>query len=218
MNSFKRKVLALHNGYIFLLIVTVSILLSLLVKILIFKDDLYFAYFEDQLSYARIEEMLASRKKWSWVGYGLAPLFFFLKTGLVTICIFTGAFFINLRLELGKIFKAVLLAETVFFIPALIKIAWFTFYYMNYTLDDVQYFQPLSLLSFFNANELDTWWVYPLKILNVFEVVYWIVLAFLLAELSTERFNRMLGMVLGSYGTGLLMWVIFVTFITLSLS
>jgi hypothetical protein len=57
-----------------------------------------------------------------------------------------------------------------------------------------------------------------LKILNAFEVVYWIVLAFFLAELSRERFNRMLGMVLGSYGTGLLMWVIFVTFITLSLS
>ncbi len=42
--------------------------------------------------------------------------------------------------------------------------------------DEVTSFYPLSLLNLVNHETLDKKWMYPLKALNVFEVMYWFLL------------------------------------------
>jgi hypothetical protein len=49
-------------------------------------------------------------------------------------------------------------------------------------------------------------------------VVYIIALAYLMREVIESDFAQSLKLVLVSYGTGLLIWVIFITFLTVSLS
>ena len=80
-------------------------------------------------------------------------------------------------------------------------------------------------MELFNAKSIDPLFVYPLSLLNVFELGYFLVLAWLLVgvinEASEERpvkFGQSLKLVTALYGSGLLLWVLVVMFITLNLS
>jgi len=44
------------------------------------------------------------------------------------------------------------------------------------TIHDIRAFYPFSLMHFFDYNFLDKRWAYPLRALNIFEVVYWFLL------------------------------------------
>jgi hypothetical protein len=109
------------------------------------------------------------------------------------------------------------MAEFVFLIPTIFKLLWFLFIQTSYTLQDLQYFHPLSALSIFDPLSLEPWLVYPLQVLNIFEAIYWVVLACLLSKEFPELdINRSMGVVVGGYGTGLVIWVILVMFLTLT--
>lgn len=82
-------------------------------------------------------------------------------------------------------------------------------------MEAVRLFSPLSLFSLFDSDSLQEWLIYPFKILNIFEVVYWILLAFLLAKYLKSSIDAMLKIVLGYYVSFLFCWVIFVMFISL---
>ena len=217
METLTSRALSNNGWVLFTLVVASSIILSYLFNYLLVDDSLYYAYFENKLSYERIEEMLYSKEKWSWLSYSLVPIYFFLKFGIVSITLLAGLFIFNFKIKLQEVFKIVVLSEIVFLIPVLVKIIWFSFFQTNYTLESLQYFSPMSLLNFFTPNELESWWIYPLKVLNIFEIGYWIIISLLLVKLTKESFEKMLTIVLLSYGTGLALWVIFITFLTVSI-
>lgn len=216
MQKFLLEIENINSWLLFSIIILSSITLSYMFNYFLVDNNLYYAYFENKLSYERIDEMLYSKEKWSWVSYSLVPLFYFIKFGLITITLLTGAFMFNFKIEIRKIFKIVIFSEIVFLLPVLLKILWFSFLQTNYTLEDLQFFSPLSLLNLFEPNEVDSWWVYPLKLLNLFEVAYWVIISILLVKITKETFDKMLGLVLSSYGIGLVLWVVFITFLTVS--
>jgi hypothetical protein len=88
----------------------------------------------------------------------------------------------------------------------------------NYTLEDLQYFYPLSAINITGYENLKPWFVYPLQVLNLFEVAYWLVLAYLLGKEFKEDIYKGLTVVASSYGVGLVIWVVAVMFFTLNMS
>ncbi len=44
------------------------------------------------------------------------------------------------------------------------------------TIHDIRAFYPLSLMHFFDYHSIDKRWAYPLRALNVFEIIYWFLL------------------------------------------
>ncbi|MFN7839937.1 MAG: hypothetical protein ACK5QG_18395, partial [Bacteroidota bacterium] len=62
------------------------------------------------------------------------------------------------------------------------------------------------------------WLVYPIQLLNVFELLYWIALAWQLQEVLEKPFAESLGFVAKTYGVGLAVWVVVVMFLTVSIS
>jgi hypothetical protein len=85
-------------------------------------------------------------------------------------------------------------------------------------LTDIQIFYPLSALNLFNTDSLGVWWIYPLQVLNIFEVLYLFSIAYGLFLVTEKSFSRMLAIAACSYGTGLFIWVVSVTFLTVSFS
>jgi hypothetical protein len=71
-------------------------------------------------------------------------------------------------------------------------------------------------LQLFDVKSLAIWQIYPLQLLNVFEMVYWGLLAYWLKRLLNITLTKSMEMVIASYGTGLLLWVVFVTFLSLN--
>ncbi len=82
------------------------------------------------------------------------------------------------KVEYANCWSVALVAEFIFVLPELIKIAWFIVVNSDPSYYEVQQFYPLSLLNFFDPETLDKRYIYPLKGLNVFEIIYWVLLIY----------------------------------------
>jgi fumarate reductase subunit D len=208
----------MNNRLLFLMLTVFSCFLAWSSNFILISDSIYFSTLGEQMSFEQIEKMITNGKKWAWLGYGIIPIIYLIKLLLVTLCLSIGTFFSIDRLEFKKNFSVTLVAEFVFLLVAFLKILWFALIQTDYTLKDLQLFYPLSALNFFDYNHLATWWVYPLQTFNVFEIVYWLLLAKGIKEIINKSFEESLGLVLMSYGTALVLWVATVMFLTVNAS
>ena len=217
----------MNNLYRFLLFCGSGCLLTWVTKTMLISDTLYFNTLADQLTYEQIEEFIARGKQWEWLSYVLIPLIYLIKFSLVALVLSLGLWLVTGRYEFKRLFGVAIVAESVFLLPIVIKIFWFLFVQTGYTLQDLQFFYPLSALNLFDYQSLEPWLVYPLQVLNVFEVAYWVVLAYGVSQaprppmgekIYSLDLNQAFGLVAASYGTGLVVWVAVMMFLTLSYS
>jgi hypothetical protein len=203
---------------VFSLLVIALAILRFMTEYFLISDELIYDSLINQLSYERISEMLNQGKEWQWLSYVFLPILVFVKILFVVACFSIGALFLDIENGFKKFYTIAVNAEFVFIAPGLIKLFWFSFLKIDYTLLDLRNFSPLSMFSFFNQTELDPWLVYPLQLLNAFELLYWVVLAYQLQKVLGESLSGSIGFVSKTYGAGLFIWVIFVMFLIVSIS
>ncbi|MEQ9403263.1 MAG: hypothetical protein RIM99_06760 [Cyclobacteriaceae bacterium] len=160
--------------------------------------------------------MLNLRERWAWTSYAILPIIYLLKFTFITLWLLSGSILFGYKTSFKQVFQVVLVAEFVWLIPSILTIIWFGLIDTNYTLIDVQYFQPLSLLSFFDGSTLDNWMIFPLKALNLFEIAYMMVLALGMRKLLKRDFNTSLSFTVPVYGAGLVTWIVFITFLSIN--
>lgn len=210
---------------IYLIILVFYIIIDYSIRYLYTGDKLlFYQSFGNQISFYRIDQLFELAQKLQWYEIILLPLVVLLRMSYTSIFLFIGIFFTEFKIEFGKLFKIALLADFVYVLAGLVKLVILIFFREVNTLQDLQ-FQPLSVIELFKAKTIDPLFVYPLSVLNVFELGYFMVLAWLLvgvineaSEERTLRFGQSLKLVASSYGSGLLLWVLVVMFITLNLS
>ncbi|RUA28260.1 MAG: hypothetical protein DSY77_16205 [Bacteroidetes bacterium] len=161
--------------------------------------------------------MVNEQKKWAWLNYALLPVIYLLKFSLITFWVLCGTIIAGYKITFKSIFKVVLVTEFVWLLPSFTLIIWFGLIETSYTFNDVQYFAPLSLLNLFNASQLDPWLIFPLKSLNLFEVIYLLVLALGIKKIMKKDYDSALKFTLPVYGSALVVWILFVTFLSINL-
>ena len=182
------------------------------------SDTLYYNAFADQLTYERINSIIEQNKKWSWIGYFLIPLLYLIKLSLISICLSLGNFFLNNHFRFKIFFNITVVAEIIFLLPVLIKLCWFLFVQTDYDLNDLTQFYPLSALTLVDSETIPRHWLAPLQTLNLFEVIYWCLLAYGVGDATGFSFKRSFGLVMSSYGVGLVLWIVLVMFLTITYS
>jgi len=200
----------------FLLIILLG-LISFSISYLFLSDSIYYQTFGEQLAIEKIGIMLESARKWQWLSYVFIPVLVLIRVGYTATCLYIGMFVADLRARFRDLFKVALLADFVFVLAGLVKLVILIFVKEVNTLNDLQ-FQPLSLMQLFDKGSVDALLVYPLNLLNVFELLYWLALAWSLTGVVEKPLGSSLKTVASSYGTGLLLWVLFVMFLTVNLS
>lgn len=216
--EYKTITFRLNKWIIFFFYGLSSVLISLATKNFLPFEEMIFNSLSEQLSVKRVNEFIISQKKWEWIGYLVIPVLLLLKWALTTLSIYIGTVFFDLKASFKKLFHIVMLSEIVFLIPAVVKFIWLYFHNDNLTLEYVQYFQPLALVNLFEYSKLEPWLIYPLQAFNLFELAYWFLLAFLLKKETQKPFWSSFEFVLSTYGLGLLIWIVFVAFLTLNFS
>jgi hypothetical protein len=211
MNSTTPKTYLLFLG-----IVIANIVLTFSLNYLLVDDNLIFNEYSSQLSYERIKEILELNEKYKYISSLLIPLIYIVKFSVIAIILAIGFFFLKDKLELEKIFKVVIVCELIFLTPIVIKIIWFLLIDTNYTLSDLKAFSPISLINFFDLNKLEKWMRYPISLINIFELIYCFTLTLNLKNTLNISMKNASLVVLFSYGTGLLLWVVFVTFLSIN--
>ena len=209
---------------LYLIIIMFGIISAFSIQYLFIEDYLYYQTFGEQITSDQIAKMLQISKKYYWLGYVFVPFIILIRVFFTSIFLYIGIFFTNLKIEFSKLFKVALFADFIFVLSGLAKLIILIFFKEVSTLEDLQ-FTPLSVMEFLDYSKVDPLFIYPLSLINVFELLYFLVLAWLLVgvikEVNEERsvnFGKSLKLVTASYGSGLLLWVVFVMFISLNLT
>jgi hypothetical protein len=181
----------------------------------IISEEIYVNTYSGQLSSEMIAKMLSLKSKYAWLNYLLVPTLLILKTALVALCFWVGSFINESNSKYNNYLRIALLAESVFVIFSFIRTG--GLYYYNFqTLTEISQFQPLTLFSLLDVNNIPEYFHYPLSLISIPEAIYWVVLALLLKPLITDSFRKRMGFIAKTYGAGLLIWVSIVVFATLN--
>ncbi len=210
------------KNYILFLIFISYFILIFLEKKYIQTDSKIFDFLSKDYPSSVVQNYMESQKKWWWVSYVTTPVLIGIKVLLVAFCL-NFVKIISEKLENVKfrdILFVVLIAEFVFVIAGFYK--FFNFYLVetDYTLETLQTYYPLSLINFKEAISTEKWLAYPLQLANIFEIMYWGVLAWGIWQLADKKISyiKSFGYVALTYGIGLLFWVGVVCFLILSVS
>ncbi|MFA6947140.1 MAG: hypothetical protein WC220_14705 [Pedobacter sp.] len=213
----KNLVLKFTTWKVLLLFSSLNVFLSFSTNYLFLSEGLFYQSFGEQMAVDRIAKMFEMSQKWQWIGYVFTPIVILIRISFTAICLYIGCFLVNSKIRFKELFKVALIADFVFILAGIAKLVILIFFKNVSKLDDLQ-FQPLSLMELFHRNSVDKLFVYPFSLINVFELLYWLVLAWLLSGLLEKPFGNSLKRVASSYGTGLLLWVLFVMFLTVNLT
>lgn len=203
----------------YILLCIILLIFSEAIKYILNFEELIYISLAESLSSNQINEILNLQDKWKWVGYIFIPIYIFLKTTIITSVVYIGTFFFSkTETTFKSIWNCVIKAEFIFLLVPILKIIWFYFFQTNYTLEDIQNFYPLSVLNITGYKSLETWLMYPLQTLNLFEIAYVIFLSYQLAHLTKTTIDNGLKIITYSYIPALLLWVTVVMFFTLNYS
>lgn len=97
------------------------------------------------------------------------------------------------------IFRVVTISSFIFLVPRALELIWFLFIQTDYTFADLQSFKPFSLYSLFPSDTVATWMVYPLKTLNLFEVIFVFFVAVGVTHATPIKFNQSISIVSITY-------------------
>lgn len=211
-----------NNFYIFLIVLFAHIFILYFTSYFLEINSKIIDFLAKDYPSSVVQNYIESQKKWWWVSYVTTPVLIGIKVLLVAFCL-NFVKIISEKLEDVKfrdILTVVLIAEFVFIIAGFYK--FFNFYLIDtdYTLETLQTYYPLSLINYKEAISTEKWLAYPLQLANVFELMYWGVLAWGIWQLADKKisYQRSLGYVALTYGIGLLFWVGVVCFLILSIS
>ena len=211
-----------NNFYIFLIVLFAHIFILYFTSYFLEINSKIIDFLAKDYPSSVVQNYIESQKKWWWVSYVTTPVLIGIKVLLVAFCL-NFVKIISEKLEDVKfrdILTVVLIAEFVFIIAGFYK--FFNFYLVetDYTLETLQTYYPLSLINYKEAISTEKWLAYPLQLANVFELMYWGVLAWGIWQLADKKisYQRSLGYVALTYGVGLLFWVGVVCFLILSVS
>ena len=202
----------------FLFFILLSLGLSFLIDKGLDMDGLVYNSLGERFANEQLNTAFGFYEKWRWISYAIIPIYLLLKITIIASILDIGLFFYNLDLSFKYIFNTVIKAEFVFLLILLLKFIWFFFIQTDFILEDIQYFYPLSALNIVGHEGLQPWFIYPFQVLNLFELAYWIILAYLIGKELNENTDKGLSIVASSYGVGLLIWVVGVMFFTLNMS
>jgi len=209
------------NNFWLLLVITISlILLAFIYNYYLDSRELLYNFYSNQLTKEQIEKLIAKQKEWAWIGYISIPAMILLRSNLVAICLTIGAFFYDMerKTPFKHFFRIALIGEFVLIFVGLVKLLYFLFVKTDYTLQDLQQYYPLSYINFLDIEKLQPWLIYPLQTINLFELAYFLVLVYGLNKLLKNKYWKSFEITVVSYGTGLVIWIGLVMFLTLNIS
>ncbi len=192
------------------------VLILLVQESYILTDAVYFNSLGEQLTTERIAQWLEAQHRWAWISYAMIPLSVALQVLLITICLNIGSVLLDYPVSFRVLFGMVTKAVSVFAVGKGIYVLILLTVEIH-TLDDLFKADIFSLLGWIGKEEVPMWLAYPLSVINVFELAFWLLLAGGLGLLIKRPFWEMLNFVAGTYGVGLTIWILFIVFLQLNL-
>jgi len=177
----------------------------------ILTDAMYYTSFYKKFSEQQILNMINSDKRWNIVAYLFIIPVVIIRAVFSWVCLKSGSF-ITERFTEAAFWKICIQAEIVFAIGAVAGLLYTEFFVDVETLEQLS-INPFSL-QIFTADSMPKWSSYFFNTLNIFEIGYVFVLAYLIAEETKSKVLPTLKFVASTYLPGLALWVMLVSYLS----
>lgn len=202
LSTESKSIFSLPKRQSFILICLATLMLLFVKKSMIENETAAFEFMADQPA----GSILFVR---STLQYISVPLIYAWKFTALGFVLWIGCFLFGYRVTFSQCWGIVMVSEFVFLIPELIKIVWFLVIHTDPNYYDIQAFYPLSIMNLADYQELPSRYAYPFKALNLFEPLYWLVLALGIQHYAKRGMKPAWIIVIGFYLPVFLLWLLF---------
>lgn len=143
----------------------------------------------------------------STLQYISIPLIYGWKFLVLAFVVWVGCFSFGYRITYSQCWNIVMGAEVIFFSAEIFKILFFMFLETDPNFHRINSFYPFSLMGFFDHQNIPNRFHYPLKALNLFELLYGYLLITGIRFYSKKGFREALMVVLMTYVPIFLLWL-----------
>lgn len=161
-------------------------------------------------------DMLKEMQYWNKFSVLFTFLILTIKCFLMALVLYAGLFFANKHqgTKLGTLFKIAVYAESIIVFGGMLKVILGAASDLTYS--EFSLFAPLSVLSVLDISSVQPIWYYPLQLLNVFEVIYCLLLIYFLSQELDFKKSESSKVVMGSYAFSMSFWMVLILFLTLN--
>lgn len=193
-----------------LVILSLFVGINLIEQVYINTNERFLASFSNNPNVTKFAHVIEKNSEASVVD---TAIFVFQKVigfYLVVITFFIGTKLSEVKIKFQQLCSITLVAYAAFLLAYSIKVVWFAFQ-DDYILKEFAFFYPLSLMDFFNYNEVEAWSVLVLQITNLFQILFIFLFAIGLRRVAAITFRSALIWTTTVYLTSLMFWVALVT-------
>jgi len=202
MEHETKSFFAADKRLLFILLCLVTLLLLYIKISLIENETAAFEFLQDRPEGTILRAISAAK-------FLSIPLVYAWKFTVIAFVIWIGCFMFGYRVTYSQCWGVVIAAEFIFLIPEILKILWFMVVETDPTYHDISGFYPLSLIHFVDYESLDKRWAYPLRALNIFEIVYWFLLVGGIHHYARKDKKYVWIIVVSSYVLIFFLWLLF---------
>lgn len=197
-----KSIFATDKKLLFILLCVVTLFLLYIKKSFIENETAAFEFLQDRPEGMVLQVISAFQ-------FISIPLVYLWKFTVIAFVIWVGCFMYGYRVTYTQCWGVVIGAEFIFIIPEILKILYFFTIQTDPSYSDIGAFYPFSLMHFFDYYSIDKKWAYPLRALNLFEIVYWFALVSGIHHYARKERRHVWYIVLSSYILLFFLWLIF---------
>ena len=201
------------KGWEMLLVFSFSYaVITLSMNLFVLNENYYYSAFGNQLDQSRIAEIIEINRKTEWLTYLITPLGLLIKWTLIAGALHTVSIIMDYEVSFNDCFKVVSFAELIMLLSSLVKLFYFMINTPN-SIEDLQDNNFLSMLQLFKTNEIHSLLIFPLQQLNLFEILYWLIISYGIMRFMKKGFAAAFRMTLLGYGPIFILIIFCVIFI-----
>ncbi len=187
-------------------IILIELAFNFIIQKYALNEEVMYNSLLNELSTEDIDRTVALTRSYAWLNYLWAPINVLMQIFLISICILIGTLLLRYEIRFKEIFNVVAKAYAIFAVSRLILIGAYLYFGVN-QLSDLDYVTSVSLYAIVKNPTLPEWATLLLKTINLYQVIFILLLAAGLNLLQHRGLKRWIPLVLGTYGTGLAIYV-----------
>jgi hypothetical protein len=217
--STTNDVWGLFNSSPWLVFILLNIMYAVCIWIqneYILTDQVYYNSLGEQLTTERIKVYLDAQKNYMWIQYAAIPFGIVFQAFLITMCLNVGALLEDYKISFKQLFGLVIKAMIIFGISRILFVIFGLFTDVS-TIDDIANINYMSVLTLIGPANVPKWATYAFSTLNVYELLFITLVVLGLKKMMPVPLENRISFVFLTYGTGLVCWVLLITYLMISI-
>ncbi len=199
MKQLMRNILEKQKTwYLFLWMAIITLLIVFVSQEFFITENLIRKSLSNNMSGDQLDMAVNMQQKISWLTYIFAPIGLALKFFLVAGILALGAYIWGYKSSYKSILKVVILAESIVLLGSIIHLIVLSFGEIH-SLQQIQSGQILSLNMLVNQKSISDKLYNAFSMINIFEIIYWYLLATGLSVILNKPLGRSFLIVASSY-------------------